>query len=131
MVFCNKGFLTVLSLYIVTGPEEQPNLNSEQLQIVSIQFNSLDVIANQETIVELVSFIKRVMPSVNSTRAVHHKRRRMPTKDQSSQTEDSLATHLYGSLNSMDSIFNNSSSMADRSTSMMDVTDRYFATYIS
>ena len=84
----------------------------------------MDVIANQETIVELVSFVKRVLPSVNSTRAVHHKRRRMPTKDQSSQTEDSIASHFYGSLTSMDSLFNSSSLIVDRSASMIDVTER-------
>ena len=114
-------------LFSIAVSEQRPNLNSEQLQIVSIQFNSLDVIANQETIVELVSFVKRVMPSVNSTRAVHHKRRRMPTKDQSCQTEDSLASNFYGSLNSMDSLLYNSSLIADRSTSMMDVTERYLS----
>ena len=37
--------------------------SKEQLQIVSIQFNSLDVIANQETIVELLSFVKRGTPN--------------------------------------------------------------------
>ena len=109
----------------ITESDRKTEINGEQLQIVSIQFNSLDVIANQETIVELVSFVKRVLPSVNSTRPVHHKRRRMPTKDQSSQTEDSSSSYIYGSLNSMDSLFNNSSLIVDRSASMMDVNERY------
>lgn len=34
-------------------------MSSEAMQIISIQFNSLDVIANQETIIELLSFAKR------------------------------------------------------------------------
>ena len=34
----------------------------EELRIVNIQFNSLDVIANQETIMELISFSRRVFP---------------------------------------------------------------------
>ena len=118
-------FMAIKILHIIAGPETKPKPNTEQLQIISIQFNSLDVIANQETIVELVSFVKRVMPSVNSTRAVHHKRRRMPTKAQSSQTEDSIASHFYGSLTSMDSLLNNSTPMVDRYTSMLDVTERY------
>ncbi|XP_058818048.1 intermembrane lipid transfer protein Vps13D isoform X2 [Topomyia yanbarensis] len=41
-------------------------VNSEKvgdnLQVANIQFNNLDIIANQETIVELLGFIKRVMP---------------------------------------------------------------------
>ena len=67
----------------------------EQLQIVSIQFNSLDVIANQETIVELLSFVKRVSPpaasqsgqaSAKQGRQQH--RRRLPTRDTGCQTTD-------------------------------------------
>ena len=98
--------------------------NNEQIQILSIQFNSLDVIANQETIVELVSFVKRVSPSAHSTRAVHHKRRRMPTKEQSCQTEDTISRNVYGSLTSMDSLYNNSSFMVDHSASVIDVGER-------
>ncbi|XP_058447485.1 intermembrane lipid transfer protein Vps13D isoform X2 [Malaya genurostris] len=41
-------------------------VNSEKvgdnLQVANIQFNNLDIIANQETIVELLGFIKRVVP---------------------------------------------------------------------
>lgn len=36
--------------------------SSENLQIANIQFNNLDIIANQETIVELIGFVKRVFP---------------------------------------------------------------------
>ena len=39
--------------------DEADEAEKEELQIVSIQFNSLDVIANQETIVELLGFFKR------------------------------------------------------------------------
>ncbi|XP_057336557.1 intermembrane lipid transfer protein Vps13D isoform X1 [Microplitis mediator] len=35
----------------------------ENLRVANIQFNNLDIIANQETIVELVGFIRRVLPS--------------------------------------------------------------------
>ncbi|XP_062546775.1 intermembrane lipid transfer protein Vps13D [Armigeres subalbatus] len=34
----------------------------ENLQMANIQFNNLDIIANQETIVELLGFVKRVIP---------------------------------------------------------------------
>ena len=42
-----------------------PSLEEEEeghLKIVNIQFNSLDVIANQETIIELIGFHRRVFP---------------------------------------------------------------------
>ena len=110
--------------FTATGSDRVDDQNNEQLQIVSIQFNSLDVIANQETIVELVSFVKRVLPAVNSTHAVHHKRRRIPTKDQSCQTENSVF-NIYGSITSMDSLHNNSSLMFDRYSSMILAEERY------
>ena len=41
-----------------------PTLEEEEhLKILNIQFNSLDVIANQETIIELIGFSKRVFPA--------------------------------------------------------------------
>ena len=69
---------------------------SEQSLIVSIQFNSLDIIANQETIIELIYFARRIMPDSLQAAAVaaaaaassNKRRRRMPTKEQSCQTED-------------------------------------------
>ena len=94
-----------------TGEEK----NQEQLQIVSIQFNSLDVIANQETIVELLSFVKRVTPS---TSKIHQKRRRMPTKDVGCQTTDDPVMR-YPSLTSINSI---DPFMSDHFSSLLDVT---------
>ncbi|KAG1679362.1 Vacuolar protein sorting-associated protein 13D [Nymphon striatum] len=41
--------------------------NSEAFQICSVLFNNLDIIANQETIVELLGFIKRVFPFEEAT----------------------------------------------------------------
>ncbi|XP_012282695.1 vacuolar protein sorting-associated protein 13D isoform X2 [Orussus abietinus] len=38
----------------------------ERLRVASIQFNNLDIIANQETIVEIVGFLRRVFPSRKS-----------------------------------------------------------------
>lgn len=40
----------------------EPENDGERLQIANIQFNNLDIIANQETIVELIGFAKRVLP---------------------------------------------------------------------
>lgn len=40
----------------------EPETDGERLQIANIQFNNLDIIANQETIVELIGFAKRVLP---------------------------------------------------------------------
>lgn len=39
---------------------------SESLRIANIQFNNLDIIANQETIVELMGFVRRLLPSYKS-----------------------------------------------------------------
>ena len=109
--------------FIADDTEQTLEENNEQIQIVSIQFNSLDVIANQETIVELVSFVKRVLPSVNSTHAVHHKRRRIPTKDQCCQTEDTMGRKNYGSITSMESLYH-STLTVDRYASIIDVAER-------
>lgn len=40
----------------------EPEGEGERLQVANIQFNNLDIIANQETIVELIGFAKRVLP---------------------------------------------------------------------
>ena len=41
-----------------------PTLDEDdELRIVNVQFNSLDVIANQETIIELIGFCRRVFPA--------------------------------------------------------------------
>ena len=73
----------------------------EQLQLVSVQFNSLDVIANQETIVELLAFFRRVSPA--TTESIHRRRRRrVQTRDQHCQTIESVAR--YGSLSSLETI---------------------------
>ena len=69
-------------------------LATEQSLIVSIQFNSLDIIANQETIIELIYFARRIMPDSLQAAAVaaaassSQRRRKMPTKEQMCQTED-------------------------------------------
>lgn len=74
--------------------------DEEELQIVSIQFNSLDVIANQETIVEILSFLKRVFPGSGLAEQRHHKLRRqiVQTKDGGTQTD--LNLHAFASLDS-------------------------------
>lgn len=54
--------LISVEFVIVTGKEEA-------IQLATIQFNNLDIIANQETIVELVGFVRRVSP-VSRTRPV-------------------------------------------------------------
>ncbi|XP_074642818.1 intermembrane lipid transfer protein VPS13D-like [Tubulanus polymorphus] len=46
----------------VTSPHCPANPSDETIQVMNIQFNSLDLIANQQTLVELISFANRVMP---------------------------------------------------------------------
>ncbi|TRY62990.1 hypothetical protein TCAL_03981 [Tigriopus californicus] len=73
--------------------------NRERHQIVSIHFNSLDVIANQETIIELLAFFKRVLPSVG--RPSRNRRTVPTTSDCACQTEGSV--NRFGSLTCLDS----------------------------
>ncbi|XP_015113187.1 vacuolar protein sorting-associated protein 13D isoform X1 [Diachasma alloeum] len=48
--------LIVVELTLIEDP-------LEKLRVASIQFNNLDIIANQETIVELIGFVRRLLPS--------------------------------------------------------------------
>ena len=78
------------SLKSNNGRDGQDEDQNEQLQLVSVQFNSLDVIANQETIVELLAFFRRVSPA--TTESLHRRRRRrVQTRDQHCQTMESVA----------------------------------------
>ncbi|QQP35706.1 Uncharacterized protein FKW44_023998 [Caligus rogercresseyi] len=76
--------LIVIDVVIVSpncpGEEDDPN---EQHKIISVQFNSLDIIANQETIIELIGFIKRISPDIPSAKARH-----LPLRDSGTQTSD-------------------------------------------
>jgi vacuolar protein sorting-associated protein 13D len=47
----------------------EPEGEGDRLQIANIQFNNLDIIANQETIVELIGFVKRVLPKTKSPKS--------------------------------------------------------------
>ncbi|KAJ6645642.1 Vacuolar protein sorting-associated protein 13D [Pseudolycoriella hygida] len=72
------ALITVEVLFVT--PE--PGSGGEQLQIANIQFNNLDIIANQETIVELMDFGKRVFPKRKISTNV-------PTKANSDETDQS------------------------------------------
>uniref|UniRef100_A0A2M4A0B1 Putative vacuolar protein n=1 Tax=Anopheles triannulatus TaxID=58253 RepID=A0A2M4A0B1_9DIPT len=50
----------LITVEIVFVTAERPE---DRLQVANIQFNNLDIIANQETIVELLGFVKRVIPA--------------------------------------------------------------------
>ena len=53
----------LISIDVMLVSPSCPTLDEdEELRIVNIQFNSLDVIANQETIIELIGFFRRVFP---------------------------------------------------------------------
>ncbi|XP_056631377.1 intermembrane lipid transfer protein Vps13D [Diorhabda sublineata] len=51
--------LISIELQVITG--------SNPMQIAKIQFNNLDIIANQQTLVELVGFFRRVFPESHNT----------------------------------------------------------------
>ncbi|XP_053673030.1 intermembrane lipid transfer protein Vps13D [Anopheles nili] len=50
--------LITVEIVFVTAERQE-----DKLQVANIQFNNLDIIANQETIVELLGFVKRVIPA--------------------------------------------------------------------
>ncbi|GLH07616.1 Vacuolar protein sorting-associated protein 13D [Gryllus bimaculatus] len=54
--------LITIEIWLVSP--QSPDSDGEALQTASIQFNNLDIIANQETIVELMGFARRVFPSL-------------------------------------------------------------------
>ena len=57
----------LISIDVMLVSPSCPTLEEdEELRIVNIQFNSLDVIANQETIIELIAFSRRVFPPEQS-----------------------------------------------------------------
>ncbi|KAK0083635.1 hypothetical protein PV325_008476 [Microctonus aethiopoides] len=55
--------LIVVDLIFVENP-------LENIRVANIQFNNLDIIANQETIVELMGFVRRVLPSKKRARKI-------------------------------------------------------------
>ncbi|XP_033641822.1 vacuolar protein sorting-associated protein 13D-like isoform X2 [Asterias rubens] len=57
-----EALITVQVELISPDCPSNSNSSREALQIASVQFNNLDVIANQETIVELLSFFHRAFP---------------------------------------------------------------------
>ena len=58
----------LISIDVMLVSPNCPTLeDNDELKIVNVQFNSLDVIANQETIIELIGFTRRVFPSDQSS----------------------------------------------------------------
>lgn len=58
----NNSFDDIDALITIEVTFIEPEDEGDRLQVANIQFNNLDIIANQETIVELLGFIKRVLP---------------------------------------------------------------------
>lgn len=58
----NNSFDDIDALITIEVTFIEPENEGDRLQVANIQFNNLDIIANQETIVELLGFIKRVLP---------------------------------------------------------------------
>ncbi|XP_069683777.1 intermembrane lipid transfer protein Vps13D isoform X2 [Periplaneta americana] len=56
--------LITVEIFLVSANCPSNEGSGEALQIASIQFNNLDIIANQETIVELMGFTRRVFPQL-------------------------------------------------------------------
>lgn len=62
----------------------------EPIQIANIQFNNLDIIANQETIVELIGFSRRVFPMHQQKPCV------VPTQAEASSSLHSSMESVHG-----------------------------------
>ncbi|KAF7280409.1 hypothetical protein GWI33_006075 [Rhynchophorus ferrugineus] len=62
-LFIDTEALITIEICLVSG--------SEPIHIANIQFNNLDIIANQETIVELVGFVRRVFPKSQKSSNIH------------------------------------------------------------
>lgn len=58
----NSSFDDIDALITIEVTFIEPEGDGDRLQVANIQFNNLDIIANQETIVELLGFVKRVLP---------------------------------------------------------------------
>ncbi|XP_048240313.1 vacuolar protein sorting-associated protein 13D-like isoform X2 [Haliotis rufescens] len=65
------------------GPEGDKTVDGG-MQILNLQFNSLDFIANQETIVEILSFLKRAFPSSSDKQSSRPPQDRRPSRRQDS-----------------------------------------------
>lgn len=102
LTFDHQDHDALISISLTIIDPSSPSLESddEELRKVSIQFNSLDLIANQETIVELLSFWKRIAPSTSNPR---RSTTRVMASDQSCQTMDPAGSQ-FGSLTSIDTI---------------------------
>lgn len=87
--------LIVVELTLVDDPVEN-------LRMANIQFNNLDIIANQETIVELMGFFQRILPM--KSRSAHIERndslssQSMQTRSKSTRTEITFDFHRLNVL---------------------------------
>ncbi|XP_071747088.1 intermembrane lipid transfer protein VPS13D [Lepeophtheirus salmonis] len=75
--------LIVIDVVIISPHCPGEDDSNEQHKIISVQFNSLDIIANQETIIELIGFMKRISPEMQSWKSRH-----LPLKDSGTQTTE-------------------------------------------
>lgn len=65
----NSSFDDIDALITIEITFIEPEGEGDRLQVANIQFNNLDIIANQETIVELLGFVKRVLPKQKTNKS--------------------------------------------------------------
>lgn len=77
----------------------EPEGDSERLHVANIQFNNLDIIANQETIVELIGFAKRVLPKKSSrssaSKNLFEDRNMPPSKENENQLRTEITFDFH------------------------------------
>ena len=80
----------------------EPETDGERLHVANIQFNNLDIIANQETIVELIGFAKRVLPKKSSkpnvAKNLYEDKNLPPKKEHKLRTEITFDFHRLNVL---------------------------------
>ncbi|KAL1513260.1 hypothetical protein ABEB36_002689 [Hypothenemus hampei] len=89
-VFMDTEALIVVEICIVSG--------NDPIHLANVQFNNLDIIANQETIVELMGFVRRVFPKAqwSSNNNVPHQIVQTNFRDSSESLLDESKSSLNG-----------------------------------
>ncbi|XP_077532737.1 vacuolar protein sorting 13D isoform X2 [Haemaphysalis longicornis] len=98
--------LITAEISIVNVPSSSTNGAAEQVFIAAVQFNNLDVIANQETIVELVNFARCLKPydALKVPRKTASREGRLSTSSQFDLSPSSVQA-LPNQINSMQLTF--------------------------
>ncbi|CAL4126163.1 unnamed protein product, partial [Meganyctiphanes norvegica] len=96
----SEALITVEVTYV--SPHCPTQQAAGALLLASVQFNSLDIIANQETVVELVGFVQQLFPH-SPGHPLHHPHTQQPSPSTQDATDggDASPEHSSGNGNSL------------------------------